>query len=116
MVHKLYNLKKINEIAQGDPEFIRDILVTFVESVTIEIERVQSFRRVENWTSVAEAAHKLASNFAYLGANNLHALSSDIEKSVVNDHNLSGIAEKTAKLCDDGSMLLNQLDNDFCIS
>jgi len=115
MVQRLYNLKKINEIAQGNQEFIMDMLVTFVENVTIEIERIQSFRQVENWTAVAETAHKLVSNFAYLGAQNLQALAADIEKSVFHDHNLTGIAEKTGQMCDMGIMLVGQLKNDFCI-
>jgi len=116
MVQKHYNLKKINEIAQGDQGFIREMLETFVENVTIEIERIQSFRPVENWTAIAETAHKLASNFAYLGASHLHALAADIEKSVINDLNLTGISEKTEQMCNAGAMLVNQLKNDFCIS
>ena len=115
MVQKLYNLKKINEIAQGDQEFVLDMLVTFVENVTLEIERIQLFRPLENWTAIAETAHKLASNFAYLGAQNLQALASDIEKSVFHDHNLTGIAEKTGQMCDAGIMLVGQLKNDLCI-
>ena len=116
MAQKNYNLKKINEIAQGDQGFITEMLETFVENVTIEIDRIQSFRPVENWTAIAETAHKLASNFAYLGAHNLHALAADIEKSVLNDHNLTGIAEKTEQMCLEGILLVNQLKNDFCIS
>ena len=116
MVHELYNLKMINEIAQGDQGFIMEMLVTFVESVTVEIEHVRSSMRMENWTSVAETAHKLASNFAYLGASNLHAHAVDLEKSVLHDHDLTGIAEKAGQLCDEGSKLLSLLKNDFDIT
>jgi len=115
MAQKNYNLKKINEIAQGDQGFITEMLETFVENVTIEIERIQLFRPVENWTAIAETAHKLASNFAYLGAQNLQNIAADIEKSVLNDHNLTGIAEKTEKMCYEGMLLVCQLKNDFCI-
>jgi len=115
MVQKHYNLKKINEIAQGDQGFIREMLETFVENVTNEVARIQSFRPVENWTAIAETAHKLASNFAYLGANHLHALATDIERSVLNDQNLTGISEKTEKMCHEGMMLVSELKKDFCI-
>jgi len=111
----LYNLKKIDEIAQGDSDFIGDILNTFVENVTTEVERIQLFKSDENWTAIAESAHKLASNFAYLGANTLQVLALDIEKSVFNDNNLFGIAEKANKLCDGSSFLVSQLQKDFCI-
>ena len=113
MDHKLYNLRKLDEIAQGDQGFIRDMLVTFVENVTAEIESIQSLKLVENWTSIAETAHKLASNFAYLGADRLHVLAADIEKSVIHDQNLTGVADKTDTLCNDGILLISQLKKDF---
>ena len=116
MVQKQYNLKKINEIAHGDEEFIMDMLVTFVENVSVDIGRIRSFELVENWTAIAETAHKLASNFAYLGAHNLQHLAADIEKSVLIDHNLAGIAEKTGQMCDEGIKLVNQVKNDFSIT
>jgi len=116
MDHKLYNLRKLDEIAQGDQGFIRDMLVTFVENVTAEIESIQSLKLVENWTSIAETAHKLASNFAYLGADRLHVLAADIEKSVIHDQNLTGVAEKTDNLCNDGVLLISQLMKDFDIT
>ncbi|MDR1153292.1 MAG: Hpt domain-containing protein [Bacteroidales bacterium] len=115
MDQKLYNLKKMDEIAQGDQGFIRDMLVTFVENVTAEIEGIRSLKTAEKWTVIAETAHKLASNFAYLGADGLHALAADIEKSVMNDHNLTGVADKTDKLCSEGILLVDQLKKDFDI-
>lgn len=115
MNHKIYNLEKLNEISQGDQEFIRDMLGIFVENVTADIAGIQSFKTAGNWTAIAETAHKLASNFAYLGADDLHALSANIEKSVINDRNLEGVAEKADKLCHDGMSLINQLKVDFDI-
>ena len=115
MVQRLYNLRKLDEIAQGNQGFIRDMLVTFVENVTKDIGGIHSLKSNNNWTAIAERAHKLASNFAYLGANSLHALALDIERSVLNDNNFTGIADKTDKLCDEGIMLVGQLKKDFCI-
>ena len=116
MVQRLYNLKKLDEIAQGNQEFIRDMLVTFVQNVTTDIGGIHSFKTINNWTAIAETAHKLASNFAYLGAGSLHALAIDIEKSVLNDHNFTDVAEKTERLCNEGIFLVSQLKKDFCIT
>ena len=113
MSDKLYNLKKLNEISQGDNEFVRDMLATFVENVTNDVSLIQSLQITEDWTAIAETAHKLASNFAYLGANKLHDLAAEIEKNVINDNNLAGIADKTVKLCYDGIILVNQVNKDF---
>lgn len=113
--HKLYNLKKLDEIAQGDNSFIREMVVTFIENVSAEIDSIQMLMSLEKWTDIGETAHKLASNFAYLGADKLHALAGDIEKSVLIDCNLTGVADKTKKMCDDGILLNSQLKKKFNI-
>jgi len=110
---KLYDLKKLHEIARGDEKFVEGMLVTFMENVTTDIETVNAMRSVENWSAVAEKAHKLVSNFAYLNAGNLRKQASDIEKSVLNDGNLTGIADKTDKLCNDTILLIEQLKQNF---
>jgi len=110
---KLYNLKKLNEISMGDHAFVRDMLATFVENVSRDIKLIQSLQLTEDWTAIAETSHKLASNFAYLGATKLHDLAAEIEKNVINDNNLTGIAEKTVKLCHEGTILVNQVNKDF---
>ncbi len=115
MANKHYNLKKLSEIAQGDDGFIREMVATFVENVTVEIESIQKLKSSESWTTIAEIAHKLASNFAYLGADNLHALAVNIERSVINDGNLSGVSEKTTELCSLGELLISELKRDFDI-
>jgi len=113
MSDKMYNLKKLNEISQGDQEFVHEMIVTFIENVTVEISDIQLLKSTEEWVVIAEKAHKLASNFAYLGADSMHDLAADIEKRVINDNNLTEIAEKTEKLCHDGTILINQLKKDM---
>ena len=115
MDHKLYNLKKLDEIAQGDQNFIREMVVTFIENVTAEIDSIQSLKSLEKWTDIAETAHKLASNFAYLGADKLQVLAADIEKSVLLENNLTNIADKTEKMCNIGILLIDQLKEKFKI-
>jgi hypothetical protein len=40
MGHKLYNLKKLEEIAQGDETFVSDMVVEFVNNVTASVENI----------------------------------------------------------------------------
>ncbi len=116
MANKLYNLKKLKEIAQGDDGFVQEMVVTFVENVTTEIESIRNLKTSESWTSIAEIAHKLASNFAYLGADALHALAVDIEKSVVVDQNFHNVSEKAEQLCNGGQLLISELRKDFAMT
>ena len=115
MDYILYNLNKLDEIAQGDQGFILEMVGIFVENVSADIEHIQSLQSEGNWVAIAEKAHKLASNFAYLGADSLQVLAADIEKSVIHDHNLTGIADKTLKLCHEGTSLIDQVKKDFKI-
>ena len=112
----LYHLKKLEEIARGDQDFIHDMVVTFVENVSSDLGNILSFKSVGNWKSIGETAHKLASNFAYLGADSLHDLSANIEKSVLLDNNLSDIAEKTDRLLHEGMIMVDQVKKDFCLT
>jgi len=113
MDRKLYHLKKLEEIARGDSAFIRDMVATFVENVSSDLENIQLQKSLENWRLIAETAHKLASNFAYLGAGSLHDLAAKIEKSVLNDNDLTGIVEKTDQLYQEGSEMVSQVKEDF---
>ena len=113
MTPKIYSIKKLNEIGQGDPAFVQDMLISFLGNVNDAIKKINHFRSDDNWNGIAEVAHKLASNFAYLESKNLQTIASDIEKSVLIEKNLSGIADKTDKLCNDTILLVEQLKNDF---
>ena len=112
MEHKLYDLSKLQEIAQGDEAFVKDMLISFVDNVSSDIEQVQSLRQTENWKTIAEIAHRLASRFAYLIINDLQNLSVDIEKSVFAG-NMTGIFEKTNRLCLKTISLIEQMKKDF---
>ena len=115
MANQQYNLKRLSEIAQGDEGFVREMVATFVENVIAEIELIQNLKISESWNNIAEIAHKLASNFAYLGADDLHALAVDIEKNVLIDRNLLAIPQKTERLCESGLLLINELKKEFNI-
>jgi len=108
-----YSLEKIQEIAHGDEAFIQDMLVTFVENVTDDIETIQSLMPMEEWKEIAGIAHKLASRYAYMSADRLQYLACDIENSVLVHANLAGIAEKVNNLCDETVLLINLMKNDF---
>ena len=113
MEHKSYDLRNLQEIGQGDEVFIREMMISFIENVTIDIEKIRNSRALKDWTTVAQIAHKMVPRFAYLSANHLHVLSADIEKSVLIDNNLIGIAEKTDEFCDGCVLLIEELKNDF---
>jgi HPt (histidine-containing phosphotransfer) domain-containing protein len=113
MEQKAYNLNKIQDISGGDQDFIKDMIATFIENVSDAVEKIQTLKSIEDWKTIGEISHKLASNFAYMGADSLHDIAGSIEKSVIIESDLAGIAEKTDKLCNGTIVLLNQMKEDF---
>jgi HPt (histidine-containing phosphotransfer) domain-containing protein len=113
MSDKIYNLIRIEEIAPGNTKFIHDMVKTFVDNVTAEIKRIGELKKAEDWKAIAEIAHKLVSNFAYLGADALHDVAGDIEKSVLYDGDVANIHAKVEQLCTNGMDLIAQLKEDF---
>ena len=108
-----YSLGRLQEIAQGDEAFVRDMLISFVENVSADVEKIQLLIPLENWKAIAGIAHKLVARFAYLSANSLLSLSDDIEESVLVKGDLSEIADKSHKLCNETISLINILKKDF---
>ena len=113
MEHKAYDLRKMKEISGGDNTFINEMVVAFVENVSNAIDKIQTLKLTEDWKSIGEIAHKLASNFAYMSADDMYSIADNIEKSVLIEHNLTNIKDKTEKLCNESILLLNQIKNDF---
>jgi HPt (histidine-containing phosphotransfer) domain-containing protein len=113
MFGKMYDLSRIEEISPGNTQFIAEMIHTFVESVVSEVEHINRLKPLENWKAIAEIAHKLMSNYAYLGAEDLKQTARDIERSVSHDGNLDGIEGKINRLCAESMELVRQLKKDF---
>ncbi|MDR1672807.1 MAG: Hpt domain-containing protein [Bacteroidales bacterium] len=112
MSDKMYDLSRIEEISPGNDKFVRELIDTFVKTVVSEVTNIERLKSTGNWKTIAEIAHKLVSNYAYLGAEDLKQTASDIEKSVSYD-NLDGISEKIDKLCSASTELIRRLKKEF---
>lgn len=59
---RLYDLSLIEEMAQGDKDFMKEIAETFVFSVPNVVEMLVSHCRNQDWKAMADEAHNLKSN------------------------------------------------------
>ena len=112
-MNKLYSLEKLKEIAQGDDAFVHDMVVTFIDNVSVEITNIQKLMDEGKWKTIGGIAHKLAPNYAYLDAGALYKLAADIEKKIQNDCNLTEITAMTRQLCVDSLVLIDELKKYF---
>ncbi len=73
------NLEAINDIADGDAEFIREIIGNYLDSVSDSLRGLEKAIKDEDAVQTAFFAHKLKGSFAFVGAERLQQLASDAE-------------------------------------
>jgi HPt (histidine-containing phosphotransfer) domain-containing protein len=80
MTQKRYNLDYLEEISGGDPEFILDMVRTFVENAPIDIDEIKKLVNAHNWKKAGEEAHRFASSLLFLQLLDLKAIAVEVEE------------------------------------
>jgi len=79
------DLSYLNEISDGDQDFVVSILSTFVEEVPKDIDHINKALEENNIAQVGKLAHKNKSTLQLLGLKNLKSLAFDIEQAAKKD-------------------------------
>lgn len=75
-----YNLMQLERITKGDKTFMQDMLRTFVENSTSQLERMQKAYQAGDYHEIAEAAHRLLPSAEQLGMRKITHLLKKIEE------------------------------------
>jgi len=75
------NLEAINDIADGDSEFIREIITNYGETVSNSLEGLSEAISGADAERIVFFAHKLKGSYAFVGADQLHGLVQEIESN-----------------------------------
>ncbi len=59
---RLYDLSLIEEMAQGDKDFMKEVAETFVSSVPPVVNLLVDYCKKQDWKAMADEAHNLKSN------------------------------------------------------
>lgn len=62
-----YNLEKINEISDGDTEFIEAVVVAFIEEIPGDLMKLEYEVTAENYKEIYQVSHKIKPNLDLLG-------------------------------------------------
>lgn len=76
---KLYNISMIEAIGKSNPAFVEKMIVMFVDFVGKDFEKIKDAASKNNWTEVAQIAHKLKSTFGNMGVTSLVPYVTDLE-------------------------------------
>ncbi|MFS4494054.1 Hpt domain-containing protein [Maribacter sp. 2308TA10-17] len=109
----IYSLDKINEMADGDQDFINSVISVFLEEVPQDLEGLEHALNTSNYEQVYQLAHKIKPNVDLLGMEQTRAAALEIETLGKSEANMSEIQKIFPSLKKDVEQVVSELRKDF---
>jgi len=109
----IYNLDKLNEMADGDKDFINSVISVFLEEVPQDLEQLETALSQRNYENVYKLAHKIKPNVDLLGMEQTRQAALDIETLGKNAAGSSEIERIFPTLKKDIHQVISELKKDF---
>lgn len=109
----IYTLDKINEMAEGDNDFVVSVVSVFLEEVPEDLAALENAIASENFEQIGKMAHKIKPNVDLLGMEQTRANAYELEKLGKNQGNLDEIKAKFPLLKKDVEQVIAELQKDF---
>ncbi len=90
---KLYDLSMVDSIGKDDPEFVKNILTIFIDTMPANADSLQKAGNEQNYESISKIAHKMKSSIDLLGIHSLKYTIRKLENVVVGDTEYSAHIE-----------------------
>lgn len=109
----IYSLEKIEEMAEGDQDFIFSVVSVFIEEVPEDLEALEQAIAAEDYDQIYKMAHKIKPNVDLLGMEQARANALEIETLGKTEGDMDAIRAKFPILKKDIHQALEELRNDF---
>ena len=109
----IYSLDKINEMAEGDQDFINSVVSVFLEEVPEDLSALETALEENNYQMVYRLAHKIKPNVDLLGMEQTRAAALEIETLGKSESNMEEIKRIFPSLKNDIHQVVSELKNDF---
>ena len=109
----IYSLDKINEMAEGDQDFINSVISVFLEEVPEDLEALEVALQEKNYDQVYKLAHKIKPNVDLLGMEQTRAAALEIETLGKSEANMADIERIFPALKADIHQVVGELKTDF---
>lgn len=111
----IYSLDKINEMADGDEDFINSVISVFLEEVPQDLIGLQAALENEDYQQVYQLAHKIKPNVDLLGMEQTRAAALEMETLGKSEANMEAIKNIFPSLKKDIDQVVAELRNDFSL-
>lgn len=109
----IYNLYKINEMADGDGEFVKSVVAVFLEEVPADLNDLEKALELKDYDTVYKLAHKIKPNVDLLGMERTRSIALQIETFGRKRENTEEIERLVPLLKKDIDQVVSELENDF---
>ena len=109
----IYNLDKINEMAEGDQDFVVSVISVFLDEVPEDLEGLEKAINERDYENVYKLAHKIKPNVDLLGMERTRAAALEIETMGKSNASMDKIEEKFPLLKKDVLQVVSELKKDF---
>lgn len=111
----IYSLDKLNDMADGDEEFVHSVIAVFLEEVPFDLQLLETALLASNFDQVYKLAHKIKPNVDLLGMEQTRAAALEIETLGKSAANLSEIERIFPILKKDIEQVVSELKKDFAL-
>jgi len=109
----IYSLDKLNEMADGDDDFVLSVVTVFLEEVPQDLEDLEKAIDEGDYENVYKLAHKIKPNVDILGMEQTRAIALEIETLGKDEENKDLIESKFPALKKDIHQVISELRKDF---
>ena len=109
----IYNLDKLNEMAEGDEDFINSVISVFLEEVPVDLELLETALAQKDFENVYKLAHKIKPNVDLLGMEQARVAALEIETLGKSEDNGAEIEQIFPLLKKDIHQVISELKKDF---
>jgi HPt (histidine-containing phosphotransfer) domain-containing protein len=109
----IYNLDKINEMAEGDEDFIQSVISVFLEEVPEDLAALETALEQENREQAYKLAHKIKPNVDLLGMDKTREAALEIETLGKEGGEMSEMQGIFPMLKKDIDQVIGELKKDF---
>lgn len=109
----IYSLDKINEMAEGDQDFVLSVISVFLDEVPEDLEGLEKAINNRDYENVYKLAHKIKPNVDLLGMEQTRVIALEIETMGKKDASIHDIEEKFPLLKKDVLQVMGELKKDF---
>src|SRR6478609_8977769 len=95
---QLVDLSYLKNVSHNDPEFIKEMINTFLESMPKTIREIETFSTTKDWVNLGKAIHKIKPSLTMMGMPTLKALALEMEQQCKTQTDVSTLAERTTIL------------------